>query len=143
MKFVFNDGGRAAAGRKGYTGDCVTRSICIATGLEYNYVYDEINSIAKNCERKGKKKGKISSAGTGVYKTTYDKFIKSLGWKWIPTMGIGTGCKFHLRDGELPMGKLIVSVSKHITCVVDGVIQDTFDPSRNGNRCVYGYYIKE
>jgi hypothetical protein len=23
------------------------------------------------------------------------------------------------------------------------VIQDTHDPSRGGNRCVYGYYIKK
>jgi hypothetical protein len=142
MKFIFNDGGRAAAGRKGYTGDCVTRSICIATGLEYNYVYNSLDQIALLHERKGKKKG-ISKSGTGVYRTTYDKFLKSIGWKWVPCMGIGTGCRFHLRDGELPMGKLIVSVSKHITCVIDGVINDTFDCQRNGTRCVYGYYIKE
>ena len=32
MDFVFHDGGRAAAGYKGMTGDCVTRSIAIATG---------------------------------------------------------------------------------------------------------------
>ena len=33
-----------------------------------------------------------------------------------------------------------MSVSKHITAVVDGVIHDTFDPSRDGTRCVYGYW---
>jgi hypothetical protein len=58
-------------------------------------------------------------------------------------MGIGTGCKVHLRDGELPMGRLIVKVSKHVVAVIDGVINDTHDPSRNGTRCVYGYYTKE
>jgi hypothetical protein len=26
--------------------------------------------------------------------------------------------------------------------VIDGVIHDTFDPSRGGTRCVYGYWIK-
>lgn len=35
MDFVFHDGGRAAAGYKGKTGDCVTRSIAIATGKPY------------------------------------------------------------------------------------------------------------
>jgi len=59
----------------------------------------------------------------------------------VPTMGIGTGCKVHLADGELPMGRLVVSVSKHYTCVVDGVINDTFNPERETGRCVYGYWI--
>lgn len=68
--------------------------------------------------------------------------MESLGWKWHPTMFIGQGCKVHLRDGELPTGKLIVSVSRHICAVIDGVIHDTENPSRNGNRCVYGYWLK-
>lgn len=57
-------------------------------------------------------------------------------------MGIGTGCTVHLRDGELPRGRLIVAVSKHIVAVVDGVIHDTHDPSRDETRCVYGYWQK-
>ena len=40
MKFVFNDGERKLAGYKGSAGDCVVRSICIATGLPYQAVYD-------------------------------------------------------------------------------------------------------
>ena len=39
------------------------------------------------------------------------------GWKWTPTMQIGSGCKVHLADGELPMRKRIVAVSKHYTAV--------------------------
>jgi hypothetical protein len=48
----------------------------------------------------------------------------------------------HLRADELPSGTLIVKVSKHLSAVIDGVIQDTHNPSRGGTRCVYGYYIK-
>ena len=40
MEFIFHDGGRAAAGYKGKTGDCVTRSIAIATERTYQEVYD-------------------------------------------------------------------------------------------------------
>jgi hypothetical protein len=59
-------------------------------------------------------------------------------------MRIGQGCTTHLRRSELPTtGRLIVSVSKHITAVIDGVIHDTHDPSRRGTRCVYGYWVKE
>jgi hypothetical protein len=38
--------------------------------------------------------------------------------------------------------RLIVSVSKHLTAVIDGMIYDTHDPSRGGSRCVYGYYSR-
>ena len=55
-------------------------------------------------------------------------------------MQIGSGCTVHLRDGELPMGRLLVSVSKHLVAVIDGVIHDLSDPSRNGTRCVYGFW---
>jgi hypothetical protein len=33
-----------------------------------------------------------------------------------------------------------VSREQHAVAVIDGVIRDTFDPSRDGSRCVYGYY---
>ena len=39
-------------------------------------------------------------------------------------------------------GRIIVRLSKHYTCLIDGIIHDTHDPSRNGTRCVYGYWIK-
>lgn len=139
MKFEFNDGGREAAGYKGKTGDCVCRSIAIATGKTYQEVYDALNE-ASTVERTGKRKRGVSNARTGVYKTTTRKFMASLGWKWTPTMQIGSGCKVHLKASELPPDRLVVAVSKHMTAVVDGVIQDTHDCSRNETRCVYGYY---
>src|SRR6516164_288534 len=43
-------------------------------------------------------------------------------------MRIGQGCTVHLARGELPMGRLIVSVSRHVVAVIDGVIHDTHDP---------------
>jgi len=58
-------------------------------------------------------------------------------------MAIGQGCRVHLRADELPAGRLIVVVSSHLVAVIDGVIHDTYDPSRNGNRCVYGYFKRK
>ena len=43
-------------------------------------------------------------------------------------------------EEELPSGTLIVSCSRHITVVINGVLHDTYDCSRNGTRCVYGYW---
>jgi hypothetical protein len=35
--------------------------------------------------------------------------------EWTLTMHIGSGCTTHLRRGELPGGRLIVSTSRHLT----------------------------
>ena len=66
--------------------------------------------------------------------------MAELGFVWTPTMAIGQGCTVHLRADELPKGNLIVSVSSHFVAMIDGVIHDTHDPSRQGTRCVYGYW---
>ena len=139
MDFVFHDGGRAAAGYKGFTGDCVTRSIAIATGKPYHEVYDALNRLAL-VERTGRRKRKRSNSRTGVFRRTYQRYLESLGWRWTSTMTIGSGCQVHLRASELPQGPLLVKVSRHLTAVIDGVIYDTHNCSRSGTRCVYGYF---
>ena len=139
MNWVYDDGGRAAAGYAGHTGDCLARAIAIATQLPYQQVYDEINQAAHG-ERTGTRKRGTSSARMGVYKRTTRTYLAALGWTWTPTMQIGAGCTVHLAASELPQGRIIVSVSKHLTAVLDGVIHDTHDPSRDGRRCVYGYW---
>lgn len=141
IKYQENDGGRKEAGYKGSTRDCVVRAIAIAAKKNYKEVYEAINVMGKD-ERLGKSLKSKSNARLGVYKKTYQKYLEGLGWKWIPTMFIGQGCKVHLREDELPKGRLIVKVSKHLTAVIDGVIHDVNDCSRDGNRCVYGYYTK-
>lgn len=137
--FNYNDGGRAAAGFKGTTGDCAVRAIAIVTGKPYKEVYGKVNELAKS-ERTGKRKRGISNARTGVYKGLVKRYMISLGYKWTPTMLIGQGCKTHLSADELPPGRILCNVSKHYVAVIDGVVNDTFDSSRGGKRCVYGYY---
>lgn len=136
MKWIAHDGGRSEAGYKGTTRDCVARAIAIATEKPYSEVYDALNENRLRQRRK-------SSARTGLYRLTYERYLKSLGWAWTPTMQIGSGCKVHLKADELPKGRLIVAVSKHMVAVIDGVAYDTNDPCRGGTRCVYGYYRKD
>lgn len=134
LPFRENDGGRAAAGFRGQAGDCVTRAIAIALDLPYRQVYDEL------AERMAES-GEARSARNGIPRPIYERYLAEHGWEWVPTMKIGSGCTTHLRRGELPDDmRLIVRLSKHICAVVDGVIQDTNDPSRGGTRCVYGYF---
>jgi hypothetical protein len=137
LEFQTSDGGRAAAGFRGTTSDCVCRAVAIATGKPYAEVYREINAAALREKHKRK-----SSARTGVYKPTVRAYIESLGFRWTPTMGIGTGCRVHLCAGEIPDGRVIVKLTRHVTAVIDGMIHDTHNPDRGGTRCVYGYWIR-
>jgi hypothetical protein len=74
------------------------------------------------------------SARTGTPKGIEREYLVALGWKWTPTMAIGSGCKVHLKAGEIPMmGRLVVNVSRHLLAVVNGVIHDTYDDQRAVN----------
>jgi len=141
MEFVYADGGRSHYFKATKVGDCVTRAIANATGKDYKEVYDALNAIAQN-ERTGTRKRGISNSRKGVYTGTCRKYIEGeLGWVWVPKMEIGSGCTTHLRDGELPSkGTYIIRTSKHFTCIKDGKLYDTYDCSRGGDRCVYGYW---
>ena len=143
-----DDGGRASAGYKGYVGDCVVRSIAIVTKLPYQQIYNELfkankefRTISKTKLAKSLKQ-KNDTPRTGTHRIVLKKYLKNLGWNWTPTMFIGQGCKVHLKKNELPSGTLIVSCSKHITVVKDGFLHDTYDCTRSGTRCVYGYWTK-
>lgn len=155
MKFVYDDGGRAAAGFKGHAGDCVTRAVAIATGLPYREVYEALAEVNAKSKTRGAASGKRSARnGVAVKSVGFKRFMESIGWRWTATMKIGQGCKVHLADGELPSGRLIVAVSGHYTAVIDGIIRDTHDPQRRtfwykdgaldriSERCVYGYWSK-
>ena len=71
-----------------------------------------------------------------------DAAAKYYGLKWVPTMKVGQGCTTHLDANELPAARVLCRLSKHYAAVVDGVLNDTYDSSREGKRCVYGYYTK-
>ena len=148
LKLEVDDGGRAAAGYKGQAGDCVVRSIAIVTGLPYQKVYDDLfkaNEEFRNTSRTKlarSLKQKNDSPRSGTHRVVLKKYLAQLGFQWTPTMFVGKGCKVHLKKEELPSGTLLVSCSKHITVVSNGILIDTHDCSRNGTRCVYGFWTK-
>jgi hypothetical protein len=138
IEWVYDDGGRRAAGFRGDTGDCVTRAATIATGRPYREIYDLVNGLAL-LERVNDRRRR-SSARLGVHKPTTRRLMESLGFIWTPTMFVGSGCQVHLRSDELPGGTIVVKLSRHVACVIDGVLHDTHDCSRDGTRCVYGFW---
>jgi len=144
--YIKDDGGRAACGYKGTTGDCVARAIAIATEKPYHKIYADMAWInLKMPKTSGRRTAGIHSAAHGIFTTSviFKRYMIENGFKWTPTMFIGSGCQVHLRADELPLGRLVVSVSRHLVAVIDKVIRDTHDPSREGNRCVYGYWRLE
>ena len=111
MEFVFNDGGRSKYFQGKNAGDCVVRAIANATGIDYKEIYDKLanrskayasqrnDKVAKDLRRKNQ-----TSPRNGVHKEIYTQYLKDIGWKFVPTMKIGSGCKVHLKSDELPKG---------------------------------------
>lgn len=166
--FVNDDGGRASAGFKGSAGDCVARSVAIASGRPYAEVYAALAKGSGTQRKSARTAKRATSARNGINtgRKWFKEYMSSLGFEWVPTMHIGSGCKVHLTADELPSGPIVVSVSKHYTAMIDGIIHDTHDPRRESHwtepykdpmpegywthdrvsmhhvarRCVYGYW---
>ena len=136
--FVRDDGGRAEAGYRGTTGDCACRAVAIVAERPYQEVYDELIEFARLERPRGKRQR--SHPRTGYWSETLKRYLAEHGFTWTPTMEIGSGTKVHFKADEMPNGRLVVRLSRHYTAMVDGVIHDTFDASREGTRCVYGYW---
>ena len=128
MKYEYNDGGRSLYFRTIRKDYDVIRALSIVKDADYL-------ETLRLCERITK-----SYLGDGILKRDLKKVMISFGGEWHPCMSAGTGCKVHLRKEELPNGRIICQLTKHYTAVINGVINDTFDPSRNGSRCIYGYW---
>jgi hypothetical protein len=146
--WVYHDGGRHAAGFRGKTGDCVTRAIAIATGQSYGEVYntlfdrqiDYLDS-ARKTKKHLKRMEKSASPRDGVWPEVYKPYLAELGWEWHPIMKVGSGTTVHLAYDEIPDEPvMIVRLSAHLSAVMQGIVYDTFDPSRDGSRALYGYW---
>lgn len=143
LPFELDDGGRAAAGFRGSAGDCVARAVAIASGRPYDEVYDALARGTGDQRASSRRGRRPRSARNGIdtKRKWFRDYMASLGFSWTPTMQVGTGCRVHLALGEIPArGRLVVCVSRHYAAVVDGVIRDTSNPSRDGTRCVYGIW---
>lgn len=151
LSWVYDDGGREAAGFQGHTGDCAARAVAIVTGRGYQEVYDDLAAFAAEHEAGRRARGKRtpSHPRTGYHSDTLRAYLAERGWRWVPTMEVGTGTRVHLSDdlydeiaflGEV---RVIVRLSRHYAAVAEGTIRDTHDPSREGTRAVYGYWIAE
>lgn len=129
MSFVFNDGGRQAAGYKGRAGDCAARALAIALQLDYDQAYRLVADTNADF-------GYSKSARNGVKKDVFHALLTDLGFKWHPAP-VFDGRKAKCSD--MPKGTVIARQAHHFVAVIDGVPQDIWDSS---NKMVYGYWAE-
>lgn len=127
LPFEYNDGGRSNY-FENQGKDCGPRAISIATEKDYREVYNELSSL-------NLKHTSIDEDGTNVQSVR--DYLTDNGWKWNK---LEKECKLQKDNPNIPKkGRIICMMSDHAVAVVDGVIQDVFQP----HGYVYGYYYKK
>ena len=109
-------------------GDCVTRSIVIATDLSYYTVWQYFTDHKRD---NGNKRG---TANNGVQHSTAKKYLQSLGWTYTVCP---PNTKF-IADNLPP--ECIVNIPGHYTYVKNGIVYDTYDCRGKRKRRLEGYY---
>jgi hypothetical protein len=143
VAFVINDGGRAAAGFKGVTGDCGVRAAAIALQRPYQEVYDALFERAKAFKAKSRKaavKKSSASPRNGVWREVLWPYIEDAGGVWVPLAGIGlTPVRVFQVAARWPRERLVLSLARHYSAMVDGMIHDAW-PQHDEKR-VYGVWV--
>jgi phosphatidylserine/phosphatidylglycerophosphate/cardiolipin synthase-like enzyme len=87
MQFVYDDGGRTAAGYKGKTGDCVCRAVAITLERLYHDVYVELTEL-------GWMDRPYVFDTDGLIRPRSDtmavlrEYMAELGWRWMGHGGV-------------------------------------------------------
>jgi hypothetical protein len=153
LRWVKDDGGRRASGiarapgRKDAVGDCVTRAIAIAAEMPYREVHNALTLATVQHLYAGsdndywgkwdRRRGGVRAFDPdhGCRDSVYGPYLKSHGWVHVTPKGM------RLRGDQLPRGRLIVRIHRHLVAVIDHVIHDTHDCGRAGRVRVDGYWI--
>lgn len=115
MQFVqlnLNPRGRRAA-------DCVIRAIMRATGKPWNVVFLELGAISlKECAMPNEKR-------------VYEQYLNQLGFSKRPMPRFPDRTRYTVAEFAQanPKGVFVISVAKHLTCIVDAVLYDTWNCS--------------
>jgi hypothetical protein len=128
FRFKQDDGGRAQSRRPRQKNDCTVRALAVTLGIEYDFAYEVLASF-----------GRKSGAGFPFKTHAAAIFANcSADATWTAFQAVKGERRLTLPAfcARYPAGRYIVSMAKHITVVVDGVVHDDFQPGEE--RCVYG-----
>ena len=100
--------------------DCVLRAMSILTNKSWNEVYNELSNLASY-------DGLMIDSVEFVEKYLDSKYLRSC----HDSKTVEEFAK------EFPKGKYAITMNGHITALIDGIIYDTFDPSKRIMRCAW------
>ena len=127
MDFKYNDGGRCNTDfrNKKSVSDCVVRSIALATKQPYLAVWNDLFELGRDI-------GFMPNLPQ-----CYSVYLKKHGFIKRKTPRFQNQ---KIRLMEWSHSLALVHTTKHLTCVIDNCVYDTFDPRL---WCVNSYYSKE
>ena len=115
LRYVHDDGGRAASGRKGKTEDCVIRAIAIAADADYREVYALVASETKSLEGRWR-------VAKGVPKKVGEKVLAHYGFEKSSEDRNRTYSDVALRHEAA-----VVSTTRHWCAIKGGALRDVCD----------------
>lgn len=128
MRFKFNDGGRSRYFKAQNVSDCVVRSIAIAKNIEYIKVYKEATKILGYTPRNG-------------IKSSLDTFKLMYYFGFDFNHHLLKDYKIKELKAIIPDGVTILYFDGHLSCVINGVMNDTWDITRlRKKRYIKGYF---
>lgn len=141
--FIYNDGGRKAAGFKGYTGDCGVRAAAIAVVSDYRETYDALHLRQKAFKATSRRKAVTSRSASprnGVWKEVMHEHMIDAGAEWVPLAEIG-GPVTRVKDvaARWPKGRIVLRLARHYSAMVDGRNHDTWQ--QHPEKRVYGAWV--
>lgn len=101
--------------RKRNVNDCTVRAISLATGRTWDATYEELCKFAQ---------AQAIMPDDVIY---IDEYLERRYPKVCDCEGMGITVKEFVR--RHPIGTFLITMAGHITCSINGVIYDTFDPS--------------
>jgi hypothetical protein len=109
--------------------DCVVRAIVRASGKSWLETYNRLCQL-----------GMLEHAMPNE-KRVYEKHLEQIGFKKNKMPRFPDNTRFTVAEFAYsnPKGVFIISVAKHLTCVVDGVLYDTWNC---GGKSVGNFYSK-
>jgi len=116
LGYTYNDGGRGKAGYRGEARDCVCRAIAILTESPYEEVYQRISEF-------NRKLGRPASARNGVTWKQVPKLLELFGFERMKLPPV----KPTYREAYYTFGDCLVSTTKHVAALKDGLLQDIVD----------------
>lgn len=123
MNYIYNDGGRVASGNIGEINDCVARAISIVSGPN---AYDIARVMVEPLK---------DAEGVDVLSTAFMQIMHDIGFVYAQT----PAGKFKISN--LPKdGVYIAHAHNHVSAVIDGVINDTYDTS---DEVLKGYWLRQ